>query len=59
MSVDYFIHGLFDPGESCVRDYVHTADEAEVATYGERLPSTAHYITANGTLHNLVLMDQQ
>ena len=56
MSVDHFSHGLLYPGESCVMDYIHSADETEVALYGERLPSMAHYDTAKGTLDNLALV---
>ena len=56
MLVDHFRHGLLHPGESSVRDYIHPTDETEVATYGERLPSMAHYVTTKDTLDNLALV---
>ena len=59
MSLNYYRHGLLCPEECCVRDYIHATDQTKVATYGERLPTVAHYITrltAKGTLDNHVLV---
>jgi hypothetical protein len=56
MSVDYFRHGLLRPGECCVGHYIHSTDKTKVTTYGERLPTVAHYATTKGTLDNLALV---
>ena len=56
MSVDDLRHGLFRPQKCSVGDYVHPTGKAEVATYGERLPTVAHNIITEGALHNLVLV---
>jgi hypothetical protein len=56
VSIDYFSHGLLHPGERCVRDYIYSTDETEVATYGERLPSMANYIVTNCALDNFALV---
>ena len=45
--------------KSAVGDYIHAADQTKVTTYGEHLPTVAHYITrltTKGTLDNHALV---